>query len=348
MRENYEFRVKSEFAHRLFGPGEGEELGSSGRAWIRKVTLAGEDPRLKQVGVLDQQIQKEHGTKFFYGWDIRRKYEPAELASAELFSVKLISAFEPAGEECGTIYDESTACPHCGAGRTLLSPLALDLRKIPKNKSIARTIADEIVLSERLVTQIQNQKIAGVDFQPVVHKSARYLGPVSLKATPAGRELIARAAESGILMGSTKFDMWISHAAQREMALKATREYGDLLEERASARGTPLPKWFQPVFTGAMVEVVPPTKVGIGPFDPDLAGKHRCPLGHVIGLNLISEVFLNRRSWDGSDILITRQQVGCRMGLLRPSPIVLISPRFYKILVREKIKGVRFEIAHLV
>ena len=348
MREFYEFRVGSEFAGRLFRPEEGRELGLLGKTRVRIVTLARDDPRYEQVGMLDKEIRSKYGKSFFYGWTVRRKYNRAELASAEVFSLTITPVFEPAGEECGTVYDNSTACPHCGVGRTLNSPLVLDLRRIPKGKHIACTIAHEVVVSERLAELIRNEVINGVEIQPVMHRSGRFLGPVSLKATPAGRELIVRAAESGISMGSSKFDMWVSGAAQREMALKATREYGELLEKRASARGAPLQKWFQPLFTSALAEVVPPTKAGIGPFNPDIAGEYRCPLGHVIGLSRLSEIYIARKSWNGGDIVASRQQVGTRRGLLRPRPFLLISPRFYKILVREKIKGVRFEIAHLV
>jgi hypothetical protein len=47
------------------------------------------------------------------------------LSSAQLFQLKINKVFEPAGEECGTEYNEGTACPFCGTGADQVSPLFL-------------------------------------------------------------------------------------------------------------------------------------------------------------------------------------------------------------------------------
>ena len=106
--------------------------------------------------------------------------------------------------------------------------------------------------------------------------------------------------------------------------------------------------WFQLHVPCHDIEIVPPTKIGIGPFDEDLAGECRCSLGDLLGLNLLSEVSINRASYTGTDIIASNHFVGTRRGLLRPRRLLFISPRFRQILEQEKIKGFKLEIAHLI
>ena len=73
---------------------------------------------------------------------------------------------------------------------------------------------------------------------------------------------------------------------------------------------TPLPVWYQLVVSSACAEIVPPTRTGIDPFDDDIRGEYRCPLGDTIGLRLLSEVSVNAMSRGGSDIVCTRQFIG--------------------------------------
>ena len=121
------------------------------------------------VGQLDKKIHLETSESFFYGWDIVRRYTSGELASADLFQLmaKPSAHFEPAGEECGTVYDESTACPHCGAGAKQVGPLVLELRRIPKSKDISRTIAGEVVVSKRVVDLFVRNGVDGVKLTAV-------------------------------------------------------------------------------------------------------------------------------------------------------------------------------------
>ncbi len=91
--------------------------------------------------------------------------------------------------------------------------------------------------------------------------------------------------------------------------------------------------------------------MGIHPFDEDVKGQNRCLYAgkkdHVAGLNRLSEVFVARSAWDGSDITCTEQLVGVRGGVLRPAPLILISPRFRRLLVENNVKGFREEVAYL-
>jgi len=163
MREVCEFRVVEEFASRLFANSEGKKLGDT----VRKVELGTDDPRYEKIGELQRQIRTNLGRSFFHGWNIRHLYSKAEFAVSKCFRLQVTSAFEPAGEECGTKYDESTACPRCGAGARQTTPLYLPEKRIPKSKDVSRTIAGEIVVSRRVAELFARHGITGAELSPV-------------------------------------------------------------------------------------------------------------------------------------------------------------------------------------
>jgi hypothetical protein len=275
----YEFRVAERFAH-LFAGDEGQRLGSS----VRKVQLRADDPRLPRVGELQHQLTARNEA-FFFGWDIRRHYTSKELKSASLFLIHVSATFEPAGEECGTMYDESTACRQCGSGATLLPPLVLDTKRIPKGKNIAVTIADEVVASKSLVDLFRNERVTGVEFS----------------AVRSGKRALAESSE------------WFLMQTQSHSAV-----------------------------------IHPSTRIGNGPFDDDPLGKGRCPLGHLAGLNLLSDVSIAATSLGADDVASTSQCVGVRRGLLRPRRLMLASPKVWALITDRGLRGVQWEIAHLV
>ena len=281
MREIAEFRVNERFASKLFAENEGKRLGTS----IRKIELDTTDPRFAEVGRLQHELHAKHDESFFFGWNLWRKPTSQELRQAELFLLRVLAVFEPAGEERGTKYDESSSCPKCGAGAKQIGPLILDLKRIPKGKDIARTIAGEIVVSRRVAELFERHGITGVT-----------LVPVMLNA--------------------------VSSAESKD--------------------------WFQLNVQSANAEIIAPTRVGINPFDDDLAGECRCLQGDLIGLNLLSEVTIRRTTWGDTDFISSRQFIGVRRGLLRPERLILVSPKAWKLIDAEKLKGVDVEIAHLV
>lgn len=99
------------------------------------------------------------------------------------------------------------------------------------------------------------------------------------------------------------------------------------------------------------VELSSSTVVGINPFN--LSGSeggevYNCPNGDTIGLNLLSEPHvLNSPLVKEYDFLASRQKIGVRRGVLRPSPVLLVSPAFRKMVEEEKLTGFKFEIARL-
>jgi hypothetical protein len=292
MRETLELRIPEEKAGRVLSPTEGIGLGKP-VPWIRKVTIPLQDPRAAELNALA------------LGWQIQRTYTEKELAAAELLRLEITSTFEPAGEECGTVYDESNACHYredqtypmtipggdagsiveqrCGAGRKQVSELRLNLKRVPRGKDLCRTIADEWLVSERLAALLGDAGATGFELHPVHQLS---------EAAP-------------------------SHS------------------------------WYQLVIAAPRIRIVSPTVAGIRPFDLDVAGAYRCPLGHVVGLNLLSELHVLKDDWTGNDLVCTREEVGVRRGLLVPAPLLLVSQRVGVLLSEQGVKGYRLEVAYL-
>lgn len=280
MRETLELRVEEEEAWRCFRPDEGVRLGEH----VRKVMLPLPDERLPRIHEINEALRKE-GRSLFWGWSIHRRYSAKELQAAELFKLWPNAMFEPSGEECGTQYDESAACPQCGTGARQASDLVLDLRRAPKSADIAQTIADELIISTRLAEELKAHGIRGAEFRPV---------------------------------------------------------------RQAGKKGTVSSDWLQLIVSATPAEVVAPTSAGVNPFDRDEQGEYRCPRGDLAGLNLLSELFVARKSYDGSDLTCTRQSFGVRRGVLRPTPYLLISPKLRNLLAANKVRRLDLEVAHLV
>ena len=280
MQQTYELRVLERFASRLFRESEGEKLGTT----VRKIRLRDDDPRLTQVAALQTELNTA-GEMFFAGWVIHRRYSKTELASADLLHLRVTRIFEPPGADCGTIYDDTGACPRCGAGAPRESPLILDVRRIPR-RDMAMTIAREVVVSSRLAEVFHREGVTGVRFVPVYTKKTVPLLPC---------------------------------AAFRE-----------------------------PIVTDNSVVIAPETRFGSGLFGRPEDGLYRCPEGDLLGLNALSELYLESLTRGTDDVVATRQFVGVRRGDLRPHRFLLVSPKVGRILLREKFTGFKLEVAHLV
>jgi hypothetical protein len=112
------------------------------------------------------------------------------------------------------------------------------------------------------------------------------------------------------------------------------------------ARGEPSPDWFQLLPGESNVQVASRTRCGIDPFDPDPGGRYRCPFGHLLGLNVISEVYLDSTLRSSADFFASERFVGARRGLLRPERLLFASPRLARLINRERLSGVALQVAH--
>jgi len=161
MREKVELRIYKKYAHLLLYPNEGKDLGL-----YVGVEISTNDPRFEKARLLTEEIRKKYNDFFFLYSEIKRKYSKKELDTATLLHLKIKAVFEPTGEECGTLYDESAACKICGANRKQLSPLILKKGTIPK-KDIARTIGGEVVVSEKFVNAVRQRNLKGLELNPI-------------------------------------------------------------------------------------------------------------------------------------------------------------------------------------
>lgn len=278
MKETLLLRINYNYANLLFKPNEGKRLGTS----VKIIELSKDDQRFSQIPLIDKKVQEKYDQKFFFGWEIKRKYTKNELEEAQLLHMKIKKTFEPAGEECGTLYDETESCEICGVNRKQISPLTLKKSSIPK-QDIARTITGELVVTEKFVSIFQKKGLKGALFKPVVFN-------------------------------------------------KAVSNYSQLI-------------------ASTEIELSEKTISGINPFDlsPSNEGEiYKCPKGHTIGLNLLSEPYIvQSQIINNSDFFASKQKIGVKRGLLRPEPIYICSQTFRRVIVEEKLKGFEFEVARI-
>lgn len=293
MKEVLELRINYEYANLLFKANEGKDIGTS----VKIVELSKDDPRYNQVPIVAAQVKRKYNRGFFFGWEIKRKYNKKELEAATLLHLKIKSAFEPAGEECGTLYDEKAACEVCGANRKQISPLTLKQGSVPK-KDIARTIAGEVVVSEKFAAACKQRGLKGLVLEPVIFD----------KGTSNYYQLIASTEielSQNTVAGVDPFDF----------------SEGSNCVEFTVSGGYPVK------------------------FEKEV---YKCPKGHTIGLNLLSEPYvLNSQSIWKYDVFASKQKVGVKRGLLRPEPIYFCSQAFRQMVEEEKLTGIEFEIANI-
>ena len=275
MKEFVEFRINMEYAHLLFRDDEGTNLGDT----VKVVRIEKNDPRFNVIGEL-QKKAREKNDLFFSCFEYKRSYTETEINNAEWFQMFQTRHFEPTGEECGTIYDESFACPICGSGAKQLSPLKLRRSSIPK-ADMAVTIAwgDETVVSERFVKMVKDNKLKGLDFEPVIS-----------------------SANSGQKLNYYQV---------------------------------------RPLY---YLDFATKTVFGQDPFN--LSGE--CPNGDNIP-DILSEAYMRSNPVpEDLDFFASRQTVGRRVGLIRPSHLFFCSNRMMRLIKENNLKGFKFEVAHIV
>lgn len=296
MKEILELRINQDFAHLLSNLGEGRDTGQLSKS-IKIFEISTDDPRYNQIPIISNQVREKYDKSFFFGWQIKRKYSKKEIDAATFFQMKIKRRFEPVGEECGTMYDESMACELCGANREQISVLMLKRESIPQ-KDIARTIAGEVVVSEKFAVAVKRSGLKGIILKPVVYANGT----------------------SGYYQLTSSFEVELS-----KNTIAGVDPF-DFSEE-----------------SDDVVLTVP------GNY-PVQFGKeiYKCPKGHTIGLNLLSEAYiLSSPLIERYDYFSSKQKIGVKRGLLHPEPLYLCSPAFRKMVVEEKLSGFEFELAHI-
>ncbi len=310
MRAIAEFRVNEELAHLLFADDEGERLGGS----VRKVTLNTSDPRYERIGELQKKLRKQ-GKSFFYGWSLKYQYSAVELRAAPLLHLKITSSFLPTGEECGTKYNDNAACPICGAGAPQITPLFVREQRIPKTRDFCQSWGGEMIVSRKIKELFARHRMTGARFETVRPRKRSEAGSADwfqFFAENSTAEIVPPTQT-----GDTLFD-----------------DGGDLAAKR-------VPPWMDKL----------PSRVRqslLEQFERIEEEIYNCPFGDTVGLNLLSEVSIKASTKPDLDIVATRQFIGCRSGLFRQKRLLMISPRLYRLLAAEKIKGIKVDVVHIV
>lgn len=162
MKEFVEFRIYKKYAHLLLSQNEGRDLGQ-----YIVIEIPADDDRLLKVKRLNEEIKSKYNDFFFLYSEVKRKYSRKEIEGAGLLHLRIKKTFEPSGEECGTLYDEVSACKICGANRKQVTPLKLKKGTIP-NLDIAKTIGGEVVVSSKFAVAVTKWGLKGISLKPVV------------------------------------------------------------------------------------------------------------------------------------------------------------------------------------
>lgn len=323
MRETHEIRLPEGRASIFFHYSEGHVAGS-GPGAERVVAIEASDPRFARIGALDAESRALGKGGLITGYRVRREFTDAERSAASLFRLEIRRVFGPSGAECGTEHDATAACPRCGVGRIRTSPrLRLDCASV-RGAAIARTVANEIVVSRAVAERLEAGGFTGFELRPIERPREPWPGPFRLESVPSGRLLAERARARGIEPRAFEFAEFASGGEERDLLARARAEAAPRTAEPEID-----PEFLELVPTGPRAEIVPPTRCGVSPFDPDEAGAFRCPEGHTLGLRLLTPVTVAcDAAAPGADLVATRQAVGWPTALATaPAPLLLLSPR---------------------
>jgi hypothetical protein len=338
MREMVHFRLSEAEAEQFLAPGDGTVIDRS----VRKISVQMGDPVYERIADRDNELRAA-GKMLVFSWSVTREYTRQEVETADLFQMLITAAFEPDGEACGAVYVEGSECSVCGTGRKLVSDLVLDLRAIPR-KDVARSLAEEWVVSQRVAELVLAEGLTGVELRPVRHKTFPHDPSVDPELHPSGRELLSKARDIGLVPSDWRFWVWMNESEQRDLVDQLRAEAAATLRRPTK----PSEPRYHLAFSSTRVSAVPPSRFGISLFDEDSEGRYRCPRCAVAGLNLLTELTVSRDEWDGSDFTITREYAGWKRGVLRPYPLIVVSPRVRRLFTEHRITGVRFEVANMV
>ncbi len=160
MKEVFEFRVAEDVARARIPPDAGRSTGL-----VRTLSVSRTDPLFETIGQIDEEM-RHGGRAFFTSWSVKRTYTKQEFESADLLLISPQRVFEPAGEECGTSYDERNSECNCGGKAVQTGDLFLEKSSLP-SADFSKTIAGEVVVSKRVVDLSEEEGLTGAVFGAV-------------------------------------------------------------------------------------------------------------------------------------------------------------------------------------
>jgi hypothetical protein len=340
MIETIELRVRADQAHRLFAEREGKVLGPL----IRKVVIGRHDPRVQRIVEVQREF-KSHNEYFYAGWRIQRKYTADEIDNVRLFQLHFAKGILVAGELFGTLYDDSRACPVCGALGMQVSELVIQHRHLPRRGGMASTLAGEWLIEERTAAELLRGDLTGFRLSPVGTVAASETDPFDLQDSPTGRSLLRELPGHELNLRASEGWEWLNRSENRPLLRLALEEHMGRVE---SARKSTRTTWFQLKIGGLEAQVAAGTEFGPDPFDPAAIGSDACSLCHMLGSNQLSQLRIVGDSWSQADFALTSQYVGVRRGVFRPRQMILLSRKAFEVLHAAATPGVRMEPVTLV
>ena len=171
------------------------------------------------------------------------------------------------------------------------------------------TRGDEIIASERFVEMVREHELTGIDFDPV-YGAGKNGQPLNFYQI---RPLHYLDISSKTTFGVNPFNLSGTTPAWTETRWE---KEGRKLKEHKEYH---------------------PEKI------------YKCPNGDNMGLNILSEAYIKSSPMlDSLDFFASRQTVGIREGVIRPCHLFFCSNRMMRLIKEYKLKGIGFEVAHIV
>ena len=127
------------------------------------IVLPTNDKNVSLIHQMNQQLDN----KLYYYWDLLFEYTEEDLKEASLFRVSFLNVVDSCGEEGGTKFDYSTACPLCGSGRRQIGDLHLLSNVSLKENTVYKTIGGEIIVPSFIRDVAIEYGLQGLIFLPV-------------------------------------------------------------------------------------------------------------------------------------------------------------------------------------
>ena len=179
MRLVFDLRIAEDWAQKHLSSKVGKPLsqGTGFPAVTRQVIVDANDPLVEEIK--EKVLASERwGESLFCFVNPDYYYNKEELDRATLLRFRPTVLVKTYGQRYGTDYDDSNACPKCGAGRVQRSPLILDPRYLKKKKKdlLVTTTADEWIVSARLANLLREFASQNCTLAPIQDLQGNTMG----------------------------------------------------------------------------------------------------------------------------------------------------------------------------
>jgi hypothetical protein len=172
---------------------------------------------------------------------------------------------------------------------------------------------------------------------PICEAGPTQVGPLRLRRSDMPLRYDAATTLS-------RFERVVNERVARIIASEALTGVECRPVDFSSSRKQDGPAWFQLVVTGPRLAFVPPSRFADSELDE--GEKYRCPAGDVAGHVLTTEAYVRLPDGPQADVMESEQYIGSANGHIMPARMIFVSPRFRETMLREKIRGWDYEVAH--